>query len=46
MLQIRPMAPCIGDEISGVDVRELDDDSFAPIHPASGLSRADHTERE
>ena len=34
MLQIRPMGPCIGGEISGVDVRELDDDSFAPIYRA------------
>jgi alpha-ketoglutarate-dependent taurine dioxygenase len=34
MLQIRPMCPCIGGEISGVDVRGLDDDSFAPIYRA------------
>jgi alpha-ketoglutarate-dependent taurine dioxygenase len=34
MLQIRRMGPCIGGEVSGVDVRELDGDSFAPIYRA------------
>lgn len=34
MVQIRPAAPQIGVEVSGVDLRTLDDDGFAPIYQA------------
>ncbi len=34
MLQVRPMGPHAGAEITGVDVRQLDDASFAPIYQA------------
>lgn len=34
MLQIRPMGPNTGGEITGVDVKQLDDDGFAPIYEA------------
>jgi taurine dioxygenase len=34
MVQIRPMGPQIGVEVSGVDVRTLDDAGFAPIYQA------------
>jgi taurine dioxygenase len=34
MLQIRPMGPQIGVEVTGVDVRTLDDAAFAPIYQA------------
>jgi taurine dioxygenase len=34
MVQIRPLGPQIGVEVSGVDVRTLDDASFAPIYQA------------
>ena len=32
MLKIRPMGPHIGGEVTGVDVKQLDDDGFAPIY--------------
>ena len=34
MLQIRPMGPHTGGEITGVDVKRLDDEGFAPIYDA------------
>lgn len=34
MLQIRSMGPNIGGEVTGVDVKQLDDDGFAPIYAA------------
>ena len=34
MVQIRRMGPKIGVQVSGVDVRKLDDASFAPIYQA------------
>ena len=34
MLQIRPMGPYTGAEVTGVDVKKLDDDGFAPIYQA------------
>lgn len=34
MLQIRPAGPNIGGEITGVDVKTLDDEGFAPIYEA------------
>ena len=34
MLNIRPMGPHTGGEITGVDVKQLDDASFAPIYQA------------
>ena len=34
MLQIRPMGAHIGGEITGIDVKQLDDQSFAPIYQA------------
>lgn len=34
MLQIRPMGPHTGGEITGVDVKTLDDGGFAPIYEA------------
>jgi len=34
MLQIRPMGPHTGAEITGVDVKQLDDSGFAPIYDA------------
>ncbi len=34
MLRIRPMGPHTGGEITGVDVTQLDDESFAPIYEA------------
>ena len=34
MLQIRPMGPNIGGEVTGVDVKALDDEGFAPIYDA------------
>lgn len=34
MLQIRPIGPRTGAEITGVDVKRLDDESFAPIYQA------------
>jgi taurine dioxygenase len=34
MVEIRPLTPTIGAEITGVDVRALDDDAFARIHDA------------
>jgi len=34
MLQIRPMGPHTGGEITGVDVKTLDDESFAPVYAA------------
>ena len=34
MLQIRPMGPHVGAEITGVDVKQLDDAGFAPIYEA------------
>ena len=34
MVQIRRMGPQIGVEVSGVDVRKLDDAGFAPIYQA------------
>lgn len=34
MLQIRPMGPNTGGEITGVDVKQLDDEGFAPIYAA------------
>jgi taurine dioxygenase len=34
MLQVRPMGPNIGGEITGVDVKKLDDASFALIYKA------------
>src|SRR6201981_4260197 len=34
MVEIRPMGPQIGVEVSGVDVRTLDDAGFAPIYQA------------
>jgi taurine dioxygenase len=34
MVQIRPLGPQIGVEVSGVDVRTLDDAGFAPIYRA------------
>jgi taurine dioxygenase len=34
MLQIRPMGPHTGGEITGVDVKTLDDEGFAPIYQA------------
>ena len=34
MLQIRPMGTNIGGEVTGVDVKGLDDDGFAPIYAA------------
>jgi len=34
MLQVRPMGPHAGAEITGVDVRHLDDAGFAPIYRA------------
>ena len=34
MLQIRPMGPNTGGEVTGVDVKQLDDEGFAPIYAA------------
>jgi taurine dioxygenase len=34
MLKIRPMGPNIGGEVTGVDVKKLDDAGFAPIYEA------------
>jgi len=34
MLQIRPLGPHAGGEVTGVDVKRLDDDGFAPIYRA------------
>ena len=34
MLQIRPMGPNTGGEVTGVDVKRLDDEGFAPIYDA------------
>ncbi|MEX2616292.1 MAG: TauD/TfdA family dioxygenase [Alphaproteobacteria bacterium] len=34
MLQIRPMGPYTGAEVTGVDVKKLDDAGFAPIYAA------------
>ena len=34
MVEIRPLTPTIGAEITGVDVRALDEDAFARIHDA------------
>ncbi|WP_428538988.1 TauD/TfdA dioxygenase family protein [Rhodopila sp.] len=34
MVQIRPLAPEVGVEVSGVDLRTLDDAGFAPIYQA------------
>jgi len=34
MLKIRAMGPHIGGELSGVDVKQLDDEGFAPIYAA------------
>jgi len=34
MIEIRPLAPKMGAEITGVDLRRLDDETFARIHDA------------
>jgi taurine dioxygenase len=34
MLKIRPMGPNSGGEITGIDVKQLDDEGFAPIYDA------------
>ena len=34
MVEIRPMGPQIGVEVTGVDVKTLDDAGFAPIYQA------------
>ena len=34
MVQIRRMGPQIGVEVTGIDVRTLDDAAFAPIYQA------------
>lgn len=34
MVEVRPLSPAIGAEITGVDVKALDEDAFARIHDA------------